>query len=187
MDQEQFDQITRTLASGNSRRGLVRTLTGAALGGILVAVGVGEAGAKKQGGGRRDVAAQQGKPVRCPRGCRVGKGKNATCCTSGEFCCNNACRTDNRSVSLSFRPAPEPEGYCNAFVDVTGFCPNTTYVGSADRVGTSAFPNTTITVDGNGDGSGRVADGSPNLIWSPGEILVATVDGISSVNSTVSC
>ena len=28
MDQEQFDQITRTLASGNSRRGLVRTLTG---------------------------------------------------------------------------------------------------------------------------------------------------------------
>jgi hypothetical protein len=48
MDQERFDQLARGLASGTTRRGMVRQFTGAALGGILVAVGISEAGAKKQ-------------------------------------------------------------------------------------------------------------------------------------------
>jgi hypothetical protein len=97
MDQEQFDQITRTLASGNSRRGLVRTLTGAALGGILVAGGVSEAGAKKknkkkQGGGRHDVTAQKGR--QCKNGtppCGTGKGKNFLCCASDKVCNGSSC------------------------------------------------------------------------------------------------
>lgn len=48
MDQERFDHLTRRLVSGATRRGMVRQFTGAALGGILVAVGVSEAGAKKK-------------------------------------------------------------------------------------------------------------------------------------------
>jgi len=40
MDQERFDRITRTLASGQSRRGLLRGITGTALGGLLAAVGI---------------------------------------------------------------------------------------------------------------------------------------------------
>jgi len=48
MDQERFDQLTRGLAAGTTRRGMVRQFTGAALGGILVAAGLSEAGAKKK-------------------------------------------------------------------------------------------------------------------------------------------
>jgi hypothetical protein len=48
MDQERFDHLARGLASDISRRGMVRQLTGAALGGVLVAVGGSAAGAKKK-------------------------------------------------------------------------------------------------------------------------------------------
>ena len=40
MDQERFDQLTRTVSSGASRRGLRKTLTGTAMGGLLVVVGL---------------------------------------------------------------------------------------------------------------------------------------------------
>ena len=60
MDQERFDHVARGLASGITRRGLVGNLTGAVIGGVLVAVGASEAGARKRkrkrGGNRRDVA-----------------------------------------------------------------------------------------------------------------------------------
>jgi hypothetical protein len=46
MEQERFDQLARGLAAGRSRRGMVRQLAGAALGGALAAVGVGAAAAK---------------------------------------------------------------------------------------------------------------------------------------------
>ena len=54
MDQERFDEVARGLASGISRRGMVRNLTGTAIGGILVAVGTSDAGArkKKRGSGK---------------------------------------------------------------------------------------------------------------------------------------
>ena len=63
MDAEQFDSVAKALGQSNSRRGVVRTLTGAAVGGLLVAVGVSEAGAKKQNkkkqdSGRHSVTAQ---------------------------------------------------------------------------------------------------------------------------------
>jgi hypothetical protein len=46
VDQERFDQLTRTLAMGQSRRGLLKGLTSTAIGGLLSAVGLGETAAK---------------------------------------------------------------------------------------------------------------------------------------------
>ena len=46
MDQERFDQIARTLASGQSRRDVLKGLTGTAVGGLLATIGIGEAAAK---------------------------------------------------------------------------------------------------------------------------------------------
>ena len=91
MDSERFDTITRTLASSNSRRGVVRTLTGAAVGGLLVAVGIGEAEAKKKHGGRHSVTAQ-GRPCK-NGGIPCGKGKNFQCCLNGDTCSGGECVT----------------------------------------------------------------------------------------------
>ncbi|MFN8592105.1 MAG: hypothetical protein U0031_11660 [Thermomicrobiales bacterium] len=73
MDQERFDQLTRGLATGATRRGVVRTLTAAVLGGITIAAGVTETSAKakkKQGGGKG-----KGKG----KGTGAGRGKVAVC------------------------------------------------------------------------------------------------------------
>lgn len=48
MDQERFDDVARGLAPGISRRGIMRTLTGAAVGGMLAAVGASQAGARNK-------------------------------------------------------------------------------------------------------------------------------------------
>ena len=48
MDPERLDLLARGLPSGISRRGIERNLTGATLGGILVAGSVSEAGARKR-------------------------------------------------------------------------------------------------------------------------------------------
>lgn len=85
MDQARFDHLARFLAAGDSRRGMVRTLGGTALGGLLAAVGVSEAGARKKNKKRN-----KGKG-KCPPPNRCGKGKNTQCCTSSELCDNNAC------------------------------------------------------------------------------------------------
>ena len=47
MDSERFDTITRTLASGMSRRGVLRTLSAVGAGGVLAVVGRGNVAAKK--------------------------------------------------------------------------------------------------------------------------------------------
>lgn len=86
MDQERFDQLARGLGSGITRRGMVRNLAGAALGGILVAVGAGETGAKKKkrGNGKRKKRAQA--PVCTPKTCaELGR----TCGTAPDDGCGN--------------------------------------------------------------------------------------------------
>jgi hypothetical protein len=91
MDAKQFDSVAKALGQSNSRRGVVRTLTGAAVGGLLVAVGVGEAGAeKKHDNGRHGVKAQ-GNPCK-KGGVPCGKGKDA-CCTGGKTCQSGRCVT----------------------------------------------------------------------------------------------
>ena len=52
MDSERFDTITRTLALGMSRRGVLRTLGGVSAGGVLAVVGRGNVGKKTREGGR---------------------------------------------------------------------------------------------------------------------------------------
>src|SRR5215218_4951172 len=64
MDHERFDAIARTLASGASRRGVLRTLSGVGAAGILMAIG------------RENAAAKSCKKfLRCG-----GKAHNKTCC-----------------------------------------------------------------------------------------------------------
>jgi hypothetical protein len=62
MDQERFDRITRTLASGQSRRGLLKGLTGTAIGGLLATVGIAEASAR---GACREPGCSKGKNAVC--------------------------------------------------------------------------------------------------------------------------
>ena len=50
MDSERFDQLTRTLASGQSRRSLLKGLTGTAVAGLLAAAGVHDAAARSRVG-----------------------------------------------------------------------------------------------------------------------------------------
>lgn len=70
MDRARFDQLARGLAADMSRRGMVRTLGGAAIGGILLMGGANEAGArkKKRGGkpqGRLSQSAAANKVAVC--------------------------------------------------------------------------------------------------------------------------
>ena len=41
MDQERFDALTRSLGTGRTRRGVLKALTGTAVGGVMTAVGMG--------------------------------------------------------------------------------------------------------------------------------------------------
>lgn len=105
MDQERFDQMTRTLASGHSRRGLLKGLSGTAIGGLLVAAGLGEAAAKPE------------KPCKSPN-TRHGRGRNAVCCTPAQTydAATNTCVTP---VLCS----PDCDGKCGGASDgCTGTC-----------------------------------------------------------------
>jgi len=84
MDQERFDRITRTLGSGQSRRGLLKGLTGTAIGGLLVSVGLAEASAKG--------------PCKSP-GC--SKGKNPICSSYAGTCTDisETCTPDGNILS----------------------------------------------------------------------------------------
>jgi hypothetical protein len=77
MDAERFDTITRTLAWGRSRRGVLRALGGAGAGGVLALGGRGAAPAK----GRR-----------CRKGgIPCGQGKGFECCRDDKQCRDGAC------------------------------------------------------------------------------------------------
>lgn len=87
MDQERFDQITRALAAGTSRRAMLRRL-GGVLGGVL---GLGASGSL--------AAPPASKPSKC-----YGGGSS---CTNGKQCCSGTCT--NRQC------APEvPPTFCVA-------------------------------------------------------------------------
>jgi hypothetical protein len=83
MDQERFDRFARGLAAGLSRRGMMRNLAGAAIGGIVVAVGGSEAGARKRKRGR---GKRKGQPVCTPKTCaELGR----TCGSAPDDGCGN--------------------------------------------------------------------------------------------------
>ena len=101
MDSERFDTLTRTLASGMSRRGVLRTLGGVSAGGVLAVVGRG--------------TAEAGKPAKCPRSCLVGKGKNATCCGPNQECSGGACVPMSANATLEFWINHNPSYSCECF------------------------------------------------------------------------
>ena len=82
MDQERFDEFARGLVSGITRRGMVRNLTGAALGGILAARGASESEARKKKGGKRKKRRQACTPKTCAE---LGR----TCGTAPDDGCGN--------------------------------------------------------------------------------------------------
>ncbi len=110
MEQERFDRITRTLATGQSRRDILKGMTGAALGGALAAVGLADASAKG--------------PCKAPN-TKYGKGRNAVCCTPDQ--------TYDASTNTCVTPitcTPDCAGKCGGISDGCGgtcdaTCPNT--------------------------------------------------------------
>ena len=80
MDSERFDTITRTLASGMSRRGVLRTLSAVGAGGVLAVSGRGTVAAKDK---------------RCKNGgIPCGKGNQFQCCLNGDTCSGGECVTE---------------------------------------------------------------------------------------------
>ena len=108
MDQERFDHLARGLASGATRRGMVRNLTGVALGGVLVAVGSSEVGAKKRKKKRAG-----------------GKRKRQTQCTTCSDTCTGAAE-NNPTKTLSFTPTGDLN-YCTVIVNLAGFAGCTSF------------------------------------------------------------
>jgi hypothetical protein len=162
MDQEQFDQITRTLASGLSRRGVLRMLSAVGAGGVLAVVGRG--------------TTEAGKPVKCPRANQCGKGKQAQCCTCKQTCTGGTCVATSKTVSIRLVDYDGSGDYCYVWVDVTGFAEGD-YI--ANVVAPPAYPGpfpTSVIVGSGGTGSG--SDGS---LFGSGNISVeATMEGVCS-------
>jgi hypothetical protein len=142
MDQQKFDAFTRTLASGQSRRGLLKGLTGTAIGGLLAAVGIAEAGAKPK----------TNEPCTAPNTkCGKGKGKNAVCvntqtdaancgscgntCAATESCVGGQCECP--AITCSGLETVNP-GTCQCT------CPHTTY----DCTDPLVFNSSTCTCEG---------------------------------------
>lgn len=139
MDQERFDEFARGLVSGITRRGMVRNLTGAAIGGILAATVASETEARKKHGKRKrrkqactpKTCAELGRtcgtapddgcgnPLDCGPESVCGS-ETATNCCGGKCCKANgiSCTSDAECcngdclVFLGF-------GTCNAFTNYT--------------------------------------------------------------------
>ena len=96
MDHERFDAIARTLASGVSRRGVLRTLSGVGAGGVLTAIG------------RENAAAIKCKPF---LRCGSGKDRNKTCCTYQVTACHP--QTDTcQSCTATFQTCDPNTTFC---------------------------------------------------------------------------
>lgn len=102
-----MDDVARELASGISRRRMIRTLTGAVIGGGLAAIGANETGArkKKRRGGKR-------------------KRRPSQCAICSENCPGAAETTPTKT--LSFAPTGDPN-FCTVLVNLTGFAGCTSF------------------------------------------------------------
>ena len=165
MDQERFDRFTRTLASGQSRRDVLKGLTATAIGGLLAAVGTADAGAKGA--------------CRAPN-TKCCKGRTAQCCPSTHICTPGGCvrkTAETRFVFLTWNPTGY-DTHCTATISVSGFAPGE-YTGYL-----SFTPGDIFTIVVGPDGTGSLATGSYTI--NPGT-YVATVGGVSSAPTTISC
>jgi hypothetical protein len=87
MDDSQFDELTKTLATSTSRRQALKTLGATVVGAVLGLSGIGTALAKC---GKTGAKCSKNKP--CCKGLKCCKGK---CC--GEMCCAGKCCGANKT------------------------------------------------------------------------------------------
>ena len=122
MDGQRFDQLTRVLASGASRRGILRGLAGGIGALVLTAIGrrLGAAAPGGQGGGPdpcSQACAFEPKGPRqaaCKQACRecggnfnqICFGNQIICCAGGECCFDE--QTGNAVCSTQLPACPEP-------------------------------------------------------------------------------
>ena len=85
MDSERFDDLTRALASGVSRRQTLKLLGGSLAGGLMVFLGIGEAGADPPG------CKREGKNCTRHDQCCSGTCCNTVCCAAGQVCQDGQC------------------------------------------------------------------------------------------------
>ena len=167
MDRDRFDRMTRSFATGQSRRGLLKGVAATAIGGLLATAGLADASAKESKG--------KG-PCKSPSA-RCGRGKDAVCCESGVCNPDGTCGTrSNRIVTLTWGPTFSSI-HCVPTVTVSGFDPGT-YNG-IDPFG----HDFTITVEA--DGTGIWTTDSLYTI-NPGTYS-ASVDGVSSAATEMIC
>lgn len=79
MNEHRFDDLAKALATGTSRRGVLKGLAGGAAGTALAVLS------------GRDADAKRKKPKKSKKGAAQGEPCNATVCGPGEFCCNFSC------------------------------------------------------------------------------------------------
>ncbi len=123
MDQQRFDDLTRALATGTSRRRMLRGLTGGVLGGVLGLAGLQEASAACRVIDQKcDANNPCCKGAKCANRhcvCKTAAGYEA-CLGPGSRCINT--NTDEAHCGACFTPCP-PTATC---VDGACVCPNGT-------------------------------------------------------------
>ncbi len=97
MDHNRFDDLTRALAQGTSRRQALRLLGGSLAGGLLAALGVGQVAAE-------DTCKPNGKKCRKDAQCCSKNCVDGTCaaCPAGRTLCDGECvNTDSHEEHCS--------------------------------------------------------------------------------------
>jgi hypothetical protein len=113
MDPHRFDRFTRALGSGQSRRGMLKSLAGGAVGAALAVVGIGEAAAS---GRKRSVGNSCNYNSDCASGLCVQESRTRKIChCAGAGDCPAATDACHSAACL-------PTGYCGFTVNVGAPC-----------------------------------------------------------------
>ena len=105
MDGRRFDQWTKTLNGGATRRTALKTMAGGAIASALAALGIGGVAAQDDDRCRRTGRNCRRDEQCCSNRCRQGRCiclQNGATCTTDKACCSRRCRI----------AAGETEGEC---------------------------------------------------------------------------
>jgi len=94
MDDRHFDRLARAIGAGASRRGVLKTLVGGALGSFAAAVGMSEADAKRRSCRLLDADCVQNQDC-CSKHCC-----NGACCDGGPRCPDGSALCGGRCLSI---------------------------------------------------------------------------------------
>ncbi len=173
MDQERFDRITRTLASRQSRRSLLKALTGTAVSGALAAVGIGGAVA----------APKADKPSKC-------YGDNSLC-TNAKQCCSGICT--NRACAPAVPVDPCAGKHCDDANECTtdgcagGVCAHTPTPGVPCQGGTGTCDSAGVCKPGVACGPGMSCPPPPSSCHSYTCDVATSICHIHVLPEGVSC